>query len=75
MRPHELATGETDEAVAGIADLGQGVSVPRGVPWFPVDVEERSVRWGLQHLIERTARHGGHADILRESLDGATLSL
>ncbi|MFF4579813.1 DinB family protein [Streptomyces sp. NPDC001389] len=70
---YELATGETDEAVAGIADLGQGVPVPRGVPWFPADVEEWSVRWVLLHLIEETARHGGHADIIRESLDGATL--
>ncbi|WP_405624915.1 DinB family protein [Streptomyces sp. NBC_00016] len=70
---YELATGETDEAVAGIADLGQSVPVPRGVPCFPADVEEWSVRWVLLHLIEETARHGGHADIIRESLDGATL--
>ncbi len=33
----------------------------------------RSVRWVLLHLIEETTRHGGHADIIRESLDGATL--
>jgi hypothetical protein len=26
----------------------------------------------LLHLIEETARHAGHADIIRESLDGAT---
>lgn len=45
--------------------------VPRGVPWFPADVEKWSVRWVLLHLIEETARHGGHADIIRESLDGA----
>ncbi|MFJ1811317.1 MULTISPECIES: DUF664 domain-containing protein [unclassified Streptomyces] len=70
---YKLATGETDEAVAGIPDLGQGVPVPRGVPWFPASVEEWSVRWVLLHLIEETARHGGHADIIRESLDGATL--
>jgi hypothetical protein len=31
-----------------------------------------SVRWVLFHLIEEVARHGGHADILRESLDGRT---
>ena len=30
------------------------------------------VRWVLLHLIEETARHGGHADIVRESIDGAT---
>jgi uncharacterized damage-inducible protein DinB len=29
-------------------------------------------RWILVHMIEETARHNGHADILREQLDGAT---
>ena len=73
LADYERAAAETDEAVAGIADLGRGVPVPRGVPWFPADVEEWSVRWVLLHLIEETARHGGHADIIRESIDGATL--
>ncbi|HEY8081280.1 MAG TPA: DinB family protein [Acidimicrobiales bacterium] len=31
-----------------------------------------SLRWILVHLLEETARHAGHADILRELLDGAT---
>jgi uncharacterized damage-inducible protein DinB len=31
-----------------------------------------SRRWTLAHLIEETARHAGHADILRERIDGAT---
>ena len=31
-----------------------------------------SRRWTLTHMIEETARHAGHADILRELLDGAT---
>ena len=31
-----------------------------------------SVRWVLQHMIEETARHAGHADITRELVDGAT---
>jgi hypothetical protein len=30
------------------------------------------VRWVLLHLIEETARHAGHADVIRESIDGAT---
>lgn len=29
-----------------------------------------SLRWALLHLIEETARHAGHADILREAIDG-----
>ncbi|HSV65517.1 MAG TPA: DinB family protein [Mycobacteriales bacterium] len=63
---------QTDAVIAGIADLGQPVPVPPGVPWFPQDVTAWSVRWVLLHLIEETARHAGHADIIRESLDGAT---
>jgi hypothetical protein len=63
---------ETEEIVAAIPDLGQAVPVPRGVPWFPQDVEAWSVRWVLLHLIEEASRHGGHADIIREALDGKT---
>jgi hypothetical protein len=63
---------ETEAIVAEIADLGQPVPVPQGVPWFPKDVPAWSARWVLLHVIEETARHAGHADIIRESLDGAT---
>jgi len=62
----------TEAVIAGTPDLGQPVPVPKGVPWFPDDVEAWSVRWVLLHVIEETARHAGHADIVRESLDGAT---
>jgi uncharacterized damage-inducible protein DinB len=31
-----------------------------------------SLRWILLHMIEETARHNGHADLLRESIDGTT---
>lgn len=34
--------------------------------------QRRTVRWVLVHMIEETARHAGHLDILREQLDGAT---
>jgi hypothetical protein len=40
-------------------------------PWFP-DGEAVSMRWLLLRLITETARHAGHADIVRESLDGKT---
>jgi uncharacterized damage-inducible protein DinB len=33
---------------------------------------EVSMRWILVHMIEETARHAGHADILREQIDGST---
>jgi len=66
------AAGETEKLVADIDDLGHPVPVPRGVPWFPQDVDAWSLRWVLLHLIEETARHAGHADIVRESIDGAS---
>ncbi|HEV7536833.1 MAG TPA: DinB family protein [Acidimicrobiia bacterium] len=69
---HRHAATETDEIIAGVADLAQPVPVPRDAPWFPKDVEAWSVRWVLLHLIQETARHAGHADIIREAIDGAT---
>lgn len=36
------------------------------------DVVEATVRYVVLHLIQETARHAGHADIIRESLDGTT---
>ena len=68
---YDAAARNTDAVVAGIDDLGQAVPVP-DAPWFPDDVEAWSVRWVLLHLIEETARHAGHADIVREMVDGAT---
>ena len=34
--------------------------------------DTHNLRWILVHLIEETARHNGHADLLREAVDGAT---
>ena len=36
------------------------------------DQAPATLRWVLAHLLEETARHAGHADILRELLDGQT---
>jgi len=55
------------------ADLDTAVPVPHDVPWFPQDIDHWSVRWVALHLIEELTRHAGHADIIRESSDGATM--
>lgn len=55
------------------ADLDTPVPVPTDAPWFPADVKQWSVRWVFHHLINELARHSGHADIIRESIDGATM--
>jgi len=49
-------------AAAGLDDLSVGVN-RQGQQW--------SLRWVLTHLIEETARHNGHADLLREAVDGS----
>lgn len=54
-------------------DLGAAVPIPQHVPWFPKDVPAWSVRWVFFHMIEELARHAGQGDIIRETIDGATL--
>ncbi|MFG1792457.1 DinB family protein [Nocardia sp. NPDC049149] len=52
-----------NEVLDGCTDLGAPIPRPgRAAP---------SVRWALAHMIEETGRHAGHADILRELIDGA----
>jgi uncharacterized damage-inducible protein DinB len=55
------------------SDLDTPVPVPRDAPWFPKDVDAWSVRWVFFHMIEELCRHAGQGDIIRESIDGATL--
>ena len=58
--------------VADIDDLGAPLPPTTDVvPWIPAGLVW-TTRWVLLHLIEETGRHAGHADILRESIDGAT---
>jgi Protein of unknown function (DUF664) len=66
---------QSDEAlrIIGEADLDTPVPVPHEVPWFPQDVDHWTVRWVALHVIEELSRHAGHADIIRESIDGATM--
>ncbi|MDW6065957.1 DinB family protein [Streptomyces sp. FXJ1.4098] len=55
-----------NDVLDGCTDLG--APVPRPRPGRPAP----SVRWALTHMIEETGRHAGHADILRELIDGST---
>jgi uncharacterized damage-inducible protein DinB len=69
---YDRIAARTEKTIAEIADLDQDVPVDHSVPWNPKDLDNWSVRWVLLHLIQETARHTGHADIIRESVDGAT---
>jgi hypothetical protein len=62
----------TEKVVGALEDLGSPLPATTDlVPWIPAGVVW-TARWVLLHLIEETARHAGHADIIRESIDGAT---
>jgi hypothetical protein len=67
------AQNEDTLRIFGEADLDTQVPVPHDVPWFPQDLDFWNVRWVALHLIEELGRHAGHSDIIRESIDGATM--
>ncbi|MGW5043668.1 DinB family protein [Streptomyces griseoluteus] len=65
----EVAAG-TEKLIRSAPSLDDTFPLP-SAPWFPPDGAV-SLRWLCLHLIRETARHAGHADIIRESLDGKT---
>jgi uncharacterized damage-inducible protein DinB len=68
LAQYDEVAAQTTELVA-TTDLDSSQPLPEA-PWF-----ERGARWSarrvLLHIIAETAQHAGHADIIRESLDGA----
>ena len=57
-----------DEALAADPELDRPVARPRD----PAKGDTATVRWVLVHMVEEYARHAGHADLIRQSIDGAT---
>jgi uncharacterized damage-inducible protein DinB len=66
---YEQVAKETERVVAELPDLDAAQPLPEA-PWFPPGAKW-SARRVLLHLIHETSQHAGHADIIRESLDGA----
>lgn len=61
---------ETEEVVRAERDLDRVLDLPDDVTrWMPAGTVF-TVRWMLLHQIEEQARHAGHADVIRESIDG-----
>ncbi|MFT4296403.1 MAG: DUF664 domain-containing protein [Micropruina sp.] len=58
-----------DRVESGVVPLDGPVPVP-AAPWFPPELTHWEVRWVLLHVATEVARHAGHADIIRESIDG-----
>lgn len=52
-------------------DLGSVCNYP-AQPWFGQPAADVSIRWVLLYIFAEVAHHAGHADIVRETLDGTT---
>lgn len=63
---------ETERVVRELSDLEHPVPVDHDAPWNDEEGDFWSLRWVLLHLVEEIARHAGHADLIREHIDGAT---
>lgn len=72
---------EPEETVSGILDFYKAETALSDeiinyygmddlASWYQDDDRRRSLRWIMGHMLEETARHCGHADIIRETLDG-----
>jgi len=66
---YEEVARRTDELVAGLPDLNAAHPLPKA-PWYEPGAQW-SARRVILHIIAETAQHAGHADIIREALDGA----
>jgi uncharacterized damage-inducible protein DinB len=65
LRDYRAAIEHSDRAIRALGDPDARFAVP-------VDGNRHTLRWVVAHMTSETARHAGHADILREQLDGTT---
>jgi Protein of unknown function (DUF664) len=68
LADYEKIAQRTDELVRSLPDLDASHPLPEA-PWFPPG-SRRSARRVFVHIVGETAQHAGHADILREAIDG-----
>lgn len=66
---YEAAAKRTDELVVALPSLDTSHPLPEA-PWFK-DRARWSARRVLLHIVAETAQHAGHADIIRETIDGS----
>ena len=65
LRDYQEAVAQSDRAIRSVGDPEAHVAVA-------VEGKRHTLRWVMAHMTSETARHAGHADILREQLDGTT---
>jgi hypothetical protein len=68
LAEYEQVAAVTDALVASLPSLDVSHPLPEA-PWFPPGAT-RSARRVFVHIVGETAQHAGHADIIREALDG-----
>ncbi|NEW69608.1 DinB family protein [Streptomyces rhizosphaericus] len=68
LRRYEEVAARSEEIITAVPDLSATHPLPEA-PWNEPGAAH-SVRRVLMHVIAETAQHAGHADIIRESLDG-----
>jgi hypothetical protein len=66
LASYRATVSQANEIIDACGDLSQPA------PRSPRPQAAPPMRWILVHMIEETGRHAGHADILREQIDGAT---
>ncbi|MGF1429283.1 DinB family protein [Kitasatospora sp. LaBMicrA B282] len=70
LTTYEEVAAETEKIIGDLPSLDFDSALPNA-PWFPAGAR-RTARWILLHLIEESGRHAGHADLIREAIDGKT---
>ncbi|HEY4455549.1 MAG TPA: DinB family protein [Pseudonocardiaceae bacterium] len=68
LAEYDAVAKRTDELVASLPDLDASHPLPEA-PWFQPNTRW-SARRALVHIVAETAQHSGHADIIREAIDG-----
>ena len=69
LAEYERVAAATDRLVLELDDLDRSFPLPPA-PWFRPGAR-RSVRRTVVHIVAETAQHAGHADIIREAIDGS----
>jgi hypothetical protein len=65
MGDYRAAVEDSDRAIRSLGDPDARIAVA-------VEGNRHTLRWVIAHMTSETARHAGHADILREQIDGTT---
>lgn len=64
----ETVVADYREQIAASREILDSLDLDTPCAW--PEMADQNLRWVALHMIEETARHAGHADIIRETIDG-----